>query len=377
MPKNARLRAIASSLILILFVAAFSLSYTVKPGDTLGRIARDHDVSLSDLIAANNITNPNLIYPGQVLTIPKKDEVRIHTVVSGDTVAKLATQYSTSMSAIITANGLTNPNLIVVGQQLRIPVSGGGGGGGGGGNTVYDPYNRSGNNHIVRTNETLSSIANLYSGVTAAHLGRANGIVNNTIYVGTRLFLDGPDYIGKGSDAVTEYTVKSGDRLGDIAHRYGVTVIAIMTANNITNPNLIIPGQVLKIPLGQQWVCPVRGASYFNDWGFPRSGGRFHEGNDLFTSRGAPVYAPVSGQAERRTGSLGGNQVNLRGEDGVLYIHSHLDSFGKTGAVIAGEVIGYVGTTGNAAGTSPHVHFEMYYKGVVINPYPSLVSNGC
>lgn len=376
MPDKTRVRAIATGLSLVLFIAAFSLSYTVKPGDTLGKIAQAHDVSVADLVAANNIANPNLIFPGQVLVIPGLDdepEMVVHTVVAGETLAKIAGAYGTSISALISANNITNPNLIRVGQKLNIPS----GGSGGSNATVYDPYKRSGRTHIVRSNDTLASIAAQYSGVTATHLARANGIVNNVIYGGTRLFLDGPDYVGKGSDVTVNHTVKNGDRLGDIAHGYGVSVAAIIQANNLANPNLLIPGQVLKIPMGKQWMCPVQNSSYFNDWGFPRSGGRYHAGNDLFAPRGTPVYAPVSGNAIKRTGSLGGNQVNLTGEDGVLYIHSHLDSFGKTGAVSAGDVIGYVGNTGNAAGTNPHVHFEMHFRGEVINPYPSLVANGC
>lgn len=371
MPEKARLRAIANGLILVLFVAAFSLSYTVKPGDTLARIARDHEVSLAELIAANNITNPNLIFPGQVLVIPKPEVEIVHTVVAGDTLARIASHYGVSLSSIITINKITNPNLITVGQKLRISGATRDGG------PAYDPYKRSGRVHIVRSTDTLATIAAQYPGVTAAHLARANGIINNVIYTGTRLFLDGPDYVGKGSEAVTEYRVKSGDRLGDIAHGFGVSVAAILAANDIPNPNLIIAGQILKIPVGQQWVCPVRGASYFNDWGYPRSSGRYHEGNDLIAPRGTPVYAAVSGVAEKRQGKVGGNQINLKGTDGVTYIHSHLDSFGKIGSVKAGEIIGYVGNTGNAAGTTPHLHFEMHLPGGVINPYPSLKANGC
>ena len=88
-----------------------------------------------------------------------------------------------------------------------------------------------------------------------------------------------------------------------------------------------------------------------NDWGFPRSGGRFHEGNDLFAPRGTP------GRGHRRrapwsqtTGRIGGNQVKLSGDDGVSYYYTHLDRFGASGRVDAGTVIGYVGSTGNAAG---------------------------
>lgn len=371
MPENRRVKAIAAGLTLALFVGVFSVDYTVRAGDTLYKIAQDHDVSLSELISLNNISNPNLIYPGQVLKIPGKDTEVVHIVASGDTVAKIAAQHGSSISAIVAANNLSNPNLIRTGQRLTVPI------GGGGPQVTYDPYVRSGRFHVVRPSETLSAIAGRYPGVTAAHIGRANGIINNQIYVGTRLFLDGPDHTAKGSERTVDYTVRSGDRLGDIAHAHNTSVASIMQANNITNPNLILPGQVLVIPLGQQWVCPVTRSSYFNDWGFPRHGGRFHEGIDLFAPRGTPVYAPVAGVVERRFGSLGGNQVNLTGDDGILYIGSHLDRFGSQGRVSAGEVIGYVGTSGNAAGTSPHLHFGMYLNGVVVSPFPSLHHNGC
>lgn len=115
-----------------------------------------------------------------------------------------------------------------------------------------------------------------------------------------------------------------------------------------------------------------------NDWGFPRGGGtRYHEGNDLFVSKGAPVLAPVGGTVEFKTGAIGGLQFRLMGEDGVVYIGTHMDKFGKDGNVKAGDTIGYVGNTGNAVGTRPHLHFGMYYKGTPVNPYPTLVRHGC
>ena len=62
----------------------------------------------------------------------------------------------------------------------------------------------------------------------------------------------------------------------------------------------------------------------------------------------------------------------------MLYIGSHMSDFGKSGQVNAGDIIGYVGTSGNAQGTSPHLHFGMYPNGGdAVNPYPSLIANGC
>jgi len=107
----------------------------------------------------------------------------------------------------------------------------------------------------------------------------------------------------------------------------------------------------------------VPGARFINDWGYPRSGGRFHEGNDLFADRGTPVYAPISGVVTQLIGSIGGLQFTLVGDDGHTYYGTHLDSFGEDGWVLAGSLLGTVGDTGNARGSKPHLHFEIYPDG--------------
>lgn len=389
MPIHRPVRALAVGAVLALLIGVFSVDYTVERGDTLGRIARDHNVSLGELIEANDIANPNVIYPGQVLVIPGEDTEpgTTYVVQRGDTLARIAASYGASISLLVEANGIRNPNLIRIGQNILIPGDGSAddadskspGGGSSGGGSSSPTASRSGRYHIVKAGESLATIAAQYSGVTADQIATANGIVNGTLYRGTRLFLDGPGYTASGTEGQTTYRIRRGDRLGDIAAAHGISLSTLVRVNNIPNPNLIRSGDALTIPSGTQWVCPIRDASFFNDWGFPRGGGiRFHEGNDLFSVHGAPVYAPVSGTVEFTTGSIGGKQFNLQGDDGVSYLGSHMSEFGKSGRVNAGDVVGYVGSSGNAVGTRPHLHFGMFLSGgVVVNPYPTLIARGC
>ena len=124
---------------------------------------------------------------------------------------------------------------------------------------------------------------------------------------------------------------------------------------------------------GDGWICPVQGAVSFGDtWGAPRSGGRTHQGVDMIGSRGLPVVAVVDGFAQQKVNTLGGNSVWLSGADGHKYYYAHLDSWAAQGSVTAGTVIGYVGDTGNAKFSVPHLHFEIHPGGgAAVNPYPT------
>jgi len=122
-------------------------------------------------------------------------------------------------------------------------------------------------------------------------------------------------------------------------------------------------------------VCPIAGpVAFVNDWGAPRSGGRTHKGNDLFAPYGTPNVAVINGYAEQNVDTLGGQGVMLHGTDGVIYYYAHLSKWeGPSRLVHRGEVIGYVGDTGNAKGGPPHTHFGMKPEGGdYVNPYPTV-----
>ncbi len=129
---------------------------------------------------------------------------------------------------------------------------------------------------------------------------------------------------------------------------------------------------VLRGPNG--FLCPIGGATSFSDtWGAPRSGGRSHKGVDMFAARGTPVVASVSGSVRFRDSSLGGKSFYLDGDDGNRYYGAHLDSYGTSGRVTAGTVVGTVGNTGNARFSSPHLHFEIHLGGGgAVNPTPTV-----
>lgn len=125
---------------------------------------------------------------------------------------------------------------------------------------------------------------------------------------------------------------------------------------------------------GGAMICPVIGFTAIADnFGVPRDHARTHDGIDMFGSAGLPVVAVVAGTLSLRLGVLGGLVARLLGDDGSSYFYGHLQAFaGSSRVVERGEVIGYLGATGNADGV-PHLHFEIRpNRGRPVNPYPSV-----
>lgn len=129
------------------------------------------------------------------------------------------------------------------------------------------------------------------------------------------------------------------------------------------------------------FICPMsEPISFINDWGFPRSGGRTHKGTDIFAAHGHPQVAVADGTIELRSGGLGGTALWINSDYGVRYYYAHLSAYAQGLSnghkVTKGEVVGYTGTTGNAVGGAPHLHFGMEPPGGGwVNPYPTLARN--
>ena len=112
---------------------------------------------------------------------------------------------------------------------------------------------------------------------------------------------------------------------------------------------------------------------YVNTWGAPREGGRRHQGIDIFAPRSTPVLSTTRGIVTQvGTNSLGGQVVWVLGPGLESHYYAHLDRFAgiKVGDIVQpGDVLGYVGRTGNARGTPFHLHYGIYRRGRAENPY--------
>jgi len=139
----------------------------------------------------------------------------------------------------------------------------------------------------------------------------------------------------------------------------------------------------ITIRSGPNWVCPVAGPfTHYKDWRAPRAYGGWHKGNDLFAPRGTPLVSTESGWVIHKFNSVGGNSVHITADSGNYYYYTHLDSYENVGPagghwLEAGTVVGYLGNTGNAITTPPHLHFEFHLggKGNYVDPYPYVRSN--
>lgn len=360
--------------------------YTVRSGDTLWKISEAFGVSFASLLQVNGMTNQTGVYPGEQLLVPREGGTTTtppaptdttpaggtattdYTVVAGDSLWKIATQFGTTVAALKAANNLTS-DMLYVGQRLTVPT------GGATAPTTTTP-----------TPTTTTPPAP----TTTTPTGQAG-----------------------------EYIVQPGDNLWLLANRYNTTIAAIKTASGITSDALFV-GQRLMIPnhtpappppaesylegtdararaqLGQdKYVFPFQNTgSYtpFRDtWGDsreynPDGSVRTHEGTDIMAPAGTPLVAVGSGTVINYGWSeLGGWRVTIKldGTDYAVY-YAHMSRYApglyKGARVQTGQLLGYVGSTGyGPAGTSGkfvnHLHFGLYDTAngfSAINPYPFL-----
>lgn len=243
---------------------ASAASYTVKSGDTLSGIASRYNTTVNQIVSLNQLSNPNLIYVGQVLKLKNSQTtnsssssssstaattVGTYTVKAGDTLSAIASRYSTSSSTLASLNSLSNPNLIYVGQVLKVSSNA----------STSSSTSSSANSTVttaasytVKAGDTLSAIAAKY-GTTYQALASTNSISNpNDIYVGQVIKVSATA-TAASSQAVSStnsngsYTVKSGDTLYGIALANGLNWQTLAKQNGISDPNVIFVGQKLSL----------------------------------------------------------------------------------------------------------------------------------
>lgn len=136
---------------------------------------------------------------------------------------------------------------------------------------------------------------------------------------------------------------------------------------------------LIREPAPVSLPVPVEGvepSQLADTWGASRSEGRAHEGIDIFAPRNTQVLAATRGIVMRRGWNrLGGRTISILGPGGQSHYYAHLEEYEDPNVgdwVEAGQVIGYVGDSGNAQGTPPHLHYGIYENGGAVNPYPQL-----
>ena len=219
-------------------LAAAAQTYTIQRGDTLSEIAERFGTTVDELVRLNNIADRDRIYEGDRLIIRAgtPSGSTTYTVQRGDTLSEIAERFGTTVNELVRLNNIADRDLIYPGQVLVIRE---------GGSTTPPSGSTT---YTVQRGDTLSEIAERF-GTTVNELVRLNNIADrDLIYPGQVLVIREGDTTPP-SGTIT-YTVQRNDNLTSIANRFGTTVNELVRLNNIQNPNLIYPGQVLIIRQG-------------------------------------------------------------------------------------------------------------------------------
>jgi murein DD-endopeptidase MepM/ murein hydrolase activator NlpD len=374
--------------------------HTIQVGESLSMIARRYGVTVDALVAANGLTNRNSIIAGQKLIISGSTVEQLadapsltYTLRRGDSLYRVALIFGVTVDDVLAANHLANPNAIFPGLVLRIPTSPGDVPVAAPGDANAGDPQTGGRTVTVGLGDTLSQIA-IRNSVTVDGLIAANGITDPTrIYVGQVLNLPEAGQTARPAPALTAVThrVVVGQTLTEIALRYGVTVQSLAVANGIINTARIYEGQVLTIPSAQvgsnsiayasygaglctdvsllgtgtgYFIRPTRGyitTQEFHPW---------HPGMDLASDTGTSIFAADSGTViYAGWNPVGyGNLIILDHGNGWRSYYAHLSKIdvGCGMWIPRASIMGEVGSTGNSTG--PHLHFEMLRYGIAVNP---------
>ncbi len=241
-------------------VHASASTHKVEAGESLWSISKKYHTNVNELKGINNLTR-DAIFPNQVLKVvhtsslpqevisqPKPVSATSYTVKSGDTLGKIAVQYSISLSELMKRNNLSN-HMIFPGQKLIVSNSSSSADKPEPTHTVSTPKST----YTVKAGDTLSHISSKV-GMTIQQIKDLNGLTKDTIYIGQQLNTSktaGTATEEKNTSPVDtletrKYTVQSGDSLSAIGNRFNISVQDLKTWNSLTHDRIAI-GQILTI----------------------------------------------------------------------------------------------------------------------------------
>ena len=374
--------------------------YTVQPGDTLSLIALRHNLKIADVLVANNLFNPNLIFPGQPLILPGIEPPQLaqpapvsaatHLVQPGDTIYSIADQYGVTVGSLVLANHVQNIDLIEVGQMLQIPLEplptpnlaqspiqai-----------TLSEPTIMQGRTLVVRVALTeTATLTGTFEGRPVFFHGDGNGQYWGLVAIHA---LEPPNTY----PIVINATLLNGQQLttfenvtvvdGPYGHetiQFDSNTSALLTPELIEFERERLAEIWSRVTLRPQWEGPfwypvpaqdLRITSYF---GTRRTYNQsdelsFHSGTDFGGDVGLPIYAPAAGTVVLAEPLIvRGNAVVVDHGMGLYsgYWHQSQIAVQEGQQLQPGDLIGYVGNTGLITG--PHLHWEMRLNGIAGN----------
>jgi murein DD-endopeptidase MepM/ murein hydrolase activator NlpD len=409
MPKRLVVSLLALSILLMGAIPAAAAPppqagdvYVVQAGDTLSSIAARFGLKLSDIAAANNLSNTNLIFIGQRLVLPTSQPSAfptagpsglsassVYVVQAGDTLFTIATRFGVKMADIALANSIEDTNYIYVGQRLLIPTS------------VPSAAEIKYPVPFAAVALSPTPVAQGQTLVVRVTLSQPSTLTGQ--FDGRPLYFTGDDRGGwavVGIHALQEvkvYSMTLRARLADGSESVAAVPVLVMAGPYPTEDIQLAPGRedllapdltqaeqarlsevfsavsprplwegLFGLPLTSIRVTsPFGGRRSYNEG--PVSG--FHAGLDLGGASGTPIYAPAAGRvvlAEKLI--VRGNAVVLDHGLGVFTGYWHQSqSVVQVGQMVQrGDIIGYVGDTGLVSG--PHLHWEMRVGGIAVDP---------
>lgn len=235
--------------------------HTVESGDSLWEISVRYEADIQQIIQANGITDINNIMVGQQLKIPVisslPENTTLYIVKSGDTLWKIANNHGVSLQDMLDINHIDPDAQLLIGQELYIPLA------------AQDAAQRY---HIVQSGDSLWKIGWLYD-VPIQTIMDANHLTESTIiYVGQKLIIpEGPQEQPQPTQPYVtykEHVVQSGDNAWSISIQYGIPMTELMQVNKLTNQSVLQVGQVLTIPVHHVPVMSTPGPQYgeYLDW---------------------------------------------------------------------------------------------------------------